>query len=181
MFRVTYRMDFDDIVLRRQSCRSFDPARPAEPEAVDACLRAARLAPSAVNSQPYTMWVVTGDKAGEIRALRASFNAFLDNCSTFVLFASAPYNAGARAGSAAMRLDYRQQDIGEAVAYFTLKAADVGLDTCIVGSFPQKKVQKALGTRSKIYCMVAVGHAVEGYRIREKKRKPIEEIVRRTE
>ena len=46
-------MDFLEIARARQSCRSYDEARPVEQEKLDAVLEAARLAPSACNAQPY--------------------------------------------------------------------------------------------------------------------------------
>ena len=46
-------MDFLKIAQTRQSCRSYDETREVEREKLDAVLEAARLAPSACNSQPY--------------------------------------------------------------------------------------------------------------------------------
>ena len=46
-------MNFTEIALTRQSCRSYDETREVEQEKLDSVLEAARLAPSACNSQPY--------------------------------------------------------------------------------------------------------------------------------
>ena len=46
-------MNFMEIAQTRQSCRSYDAARPVEQEKLNAMLAAARLAPSACNGQPY--------------------------------------------------------------------------------------------------------------------------------
>ena len=51
-------MDFDEIILKRESCRSYD-AKPVAKEKILKCLEAARLAPSACNSQPWKFTVVT--------------------------------------------------------------------------------------------------------------------------
>ena len=45
-------MNFSEIAQGRQSCRSYDETRDVEQEKLSAILEAARLAPSACNSQP---------------------------------------------------------------------------------------------------------------------------------
>ena len=44
-------MDFLEIANARQSCRSYDEARPVENEKLEKILEAAQLAPSACNGQ----------------------------------------------------------------------------------------------------------------------------------
>ena len=56
-------MDFMEIAMQRQSCRSYDENRAVEPEKLQAVLDAARMAPSACNGQPYLLTVCTGEKA----------------------------------------------------------------------------------------------------------------------
>ena len=55
-------MDFSEIALTRQSCRSYDAERMVESEKIEAILETARLAPSACNSQPYFITVCTHNK-----------------------------------------------------------------------------------------------------------------------
>ena len=62
-------MNFMEIALTRQSCRSFDPTREIEEEKLNAVLEAVRLAPSACNGQPYHLTVCRGRKAKEAAAL----------------------------------------------------------------------------------------------------------------
>ncbi|MGE4354684.1 MAG: nitroreductase family protein [Oscillospiraceae bacterium] len=52
--------DFFELARQRQSCRKFDPERRAEKEKLLSCLEAARIAPSACNSQPRHFTVVNG-------------------------------------------------------------------------------------------------------------------------
>ena len=63
-------MNFMEIALTRQSCRSFDPTREIEEEKLNAVLEATRLAPSACNGQPYHLTVCRGRKAKEAAALK---------------------------------------------------------------------------------------------------------------
>ncbi|MFA6642374.1 MAG: nitroreductase family protein [Methanomethylophilus sp.] len=175
-------MNFDEIAKRRQSCRSFDPARPAEPEAVEKCLRVARLAPSACNAQPFVMWLVTGKAAVKIAEARSlSGNRFLRDCTTFVIFSETNYNASAKLGSVMKSQDYRSVDIGIAASYLTAEATELGLDSCLIGLFDEKKVKVALKIKGKerIRLIVALGHAIEGYPQREKKRKDPNDLIKR--
>lgn len=173
-------MEFTKIVETRQSCRSFDPARPVETDKLDRCLMSARLAPSACNSQPYTMWVATGDRGKEISQARSmSMNKFIEDCSTFVIFSENRYNISAKTGSAVKDQDFRSIDIGIACAYLTAEATECGLDTCILGMFDEKKIKNILDTKERIRLVIAIGYAEEGYPIREKKRKDKDDIIRR--
>ena len=61
-------MNFMEIAENRQSCRSYDPAKAVEKEKLDAILKAAQLAPSACNGQPYKITVCTGDTAKAVAA-----------------------------------------------------------------------------------------------------------------
>ena len=50
--------DFFDLIARRESCRNYDPNKKVETEKLVKCIEAARLAPSACNSQPWSFVVV---------------------------------------------------------------------------------------------------------------------------
>ena len=61
-------MNFTEIALARQSCRSYDESRDVESEKLSAILEAARLAPSACNSQPFHFTVCRGETAKAVAA-----------------------------------------------------------------------------------------------------------------
>ena len=71
-------------------------------------------------------------------------------------------------------------DIGIAAAHFCLQAAELGLGTCILGWFDEKRIQRLLGiTRGKrIGLLVTLGYAAEGYPLREKARKGTDRMSR---
>jgi nitroreductase len=60
-------MTFLDLVNARQSVRTYEPGRRIPREILERCLEAARLAPSACNSQPWSFVVV--DDPEQVRAL----------------------------------------------------------------------------------------------------------------
>ncbi len=51
-------MNFTEIAETRQSCRNYNPDRTVEQDKLDHILKAARLAPSACNGQPYHIYRV---------------------------------------------------------------------------------------------------------------------------
>ena len=55
-------MHFSELISQRQSCRSYNPARTVSTEDLTACLEAARLAPSACNSQPWRFYAVNDEQ-----------------------------------------------------------------------------------------------------------------------
>lgn len=171
-------MDFLELAKARQSCRAYDRSRPVEREKLLACLEAARLAPSACNSQPYHFTVAEGEMAHAVSACTRGMgmNAFTENVRAFVIVNEEPYNWTAIAGSWYKGLDYRSADIGIAAAYFTAEADTQGLSTCILGWFEEKKLQELLHIRRPIRLVIAVGYAVPGDPLRPKRRKSLEEL-----
>ena len=57
-------MDFMELALRRESCRDFSE-KPVAKEKLEAVMQAARLAPSACNSQPWSFTAVTGARTAK--------------------------------------------------------------------------------------------------------------------
>ena len=74
--------------------------------------------------------------------------------------------------------DWQLIDIGIVAAHFCLQAAENGLGTCMLGWFDEKKVKEILnipGDKS-VGLLITAGYAPEGYPLRVKIRKPLEEI-----
>ncbi len=113
-------MNFTEIALARQSCRSYDPCRVVEKEKIDAILAAARLAPSACNGQPYHFTVCRGDIAKEVALLTrgmGGMNKFAVDAPVLIVISEMPYNRTAAMGAKVKNNDYRSLDIGIAAAY----------------------------------------------------------------
>jgi len=174
-------MNFTEIAQTRQSCRNFDPTKSVEKEKIIACLEAARLAPSACNSQPWHFTVCTGENSSLIAQIATStqemgMNKFASDVHTFVIVSEGTYNVTALIGTKVKRQDFRSHDIGIASAYFTAEAQTQGLSTCMLGWFDEKALKKLTGIETRIRLLFAVGYAKTDSPIREKKRKPLEEI-----
>ncbi len=172
-------MNFTEIALNRQSCRSYDEARQIEEEKLQAILESARLAPSACNAQPYHITVCKGDKAKEVaRACQGmGMNKFADKAPIMLVISEAPYNKTAAVGAKLKDNDYRSIDIGIVTAFITAEATAQGLGTCILGWLDDKKLRSICGIDNKIRLVITLGYPSADDKLRTKKRKNIDEIV----
>ena len=175
-------MDFMEIARSRQSCRAYDSDRMVEEEKLNAVLEAARIAPSACNGQPYRITVCTGEKAREVAlATRGmgGMNKFAVQAPVMLVLTEAPYVKSAALGAKVKNNDYRSIDIGIAAAYITAEATAQGLSTCILGWLNDDKIRQICGTDAPTRLVITLGYAAEGDKLREKKRKSMDELVNR--
>ena len=173
-------MNFTEIALARQSCRSYDPCRIVEKEKIEAVLNAGRLSPSACNGQPYHFTVLWGDIAKEAALLTrglGGMNKFAVDAPVLIVISEMPYNKTAAAGAKIKNNDYRSMDIGIATAYLTAEAAAQGLGSCILGWFDDEKLRNLCGIQYPIRLVITLGYPGEKDQPREKKRRDIEELV----
>ena len=173
-------MNFLEIAENRQSCRSYDSEKAVEPEKLDAILRAAQLAPSACNGQPYKITVCTGENAKAVAAACAGMgiNKFAPQVPVQLVISEMPYSKSAALGAKLKGNDYRSMDIGIVSAYITLEAAALGLGTCILGWFNEKKIKEATGINSNVRLVITLGYPREDDVLRDKKRKDLSELVK---
>ena len=172
-------MNFSEIAKNRQSCRYFDNAKQVEDEKIQAILESAILSPSACNAQPYHFTVCKGEKAKEVaEATRGmGMNKFTADVPVMIVISEEAYNKTAGVGAILKDNDYRSIDIGIACAYLTAEATAQGLETCILGWLDDKKIRKICDLKHPVRLVVALGYPKENYELREKKRKPFEELV----
>ena len=173
-------MNFTEIAQTRQSCRSYDAARAVEQEKLDAILASARLAPSACNAQPYHITVCKGEaaKAAAKAVQGMGMNKFATDCPVMLVISEASYNATAALGARVKDNDYRSIDIGIMTAYLTAEATAQGLSTCILGWLDDKELRKICGIEEKVRLVVSLGYAKADDKLRQKKRKDMEELVK---
>ena len=173
-------MNFTEIANTRQSCRSYDATREVEQEKLDAILASARLAPSACNAQPYHITVCRGDaaKAAAKAVQGMGMNKFASDCPVMLVISEAPYNATAALGAKVKDNDYRSIDIGIMTAYLTAEATAQGLSSCILGWLDDKELRRICGIDEKVRLVVSLGYAKADDKLRQKKRKDMDELVK---
>ena len=173
-------MNFSELVNKRESCRSYSDKKVAKEQLLE-CIEAARVAPSACNSQPWSFVVVnSGEKSPLVAKCTQSMgmNKFTSDVPAFIVVCEENTNLSANLGGLVKKQHYAQGDIGIAVASICFAATDLGLSTCILGWFDEKKLVETLGLKKnkRIRLIIAVGYA-KNADVREKKRKSINEIM----
>lgn len=176
-------MDFTTLAKIRQSTRSYDPARAVEEEKLTAILEVARLSPSACNGQPYRITVCRGEAAAKVaKAVQGmGMNKFASDAPILLVISDMPYVATAALGAKVKGIDYRSIDMGILAAHITLAATEQGLGTCILGWLDSDKICEICGLDGAVQLVITLGYAKEGDKLREKKRKGMEELVRKVE
>jgi nitroreductase len=104
-------------------------------------------------------------------------NKFTEDVPVMIVISEESYNKTAGIGSKIKDNDYRSIDIGIATAYLTAEATAQGLETCILGWLDDKKIRKICDLKHAVRLVIALGYPKENYELREKKRKPFEELV----
>ena len=172
-------MNFTEIARARQSCRRYDPTRAVEKEKLAAILEAARLAPSACNGQPYHLTVCKGDTARAVAkaTMGMGMNKFSADAPIMIVISEMPYVKSAALGAKVKGNDYRSIDIGIVAAYLTAEAAAQGLGTCILGWLDDDKIRALCNLDGTVRLVITLGYAADGDPLREKKRKPLAELV----
>lgn len=169
-----------EMLQRRQSCRSYAD-RPIEREKLDRCIEAARLAPSACNSQPWRYLVVTNQEwiAKLLPCIQAlGMNKFANGCHAFIIVVEQPAKLSERPTRLLGSQHFAQFDTGLSVSQLCYEALEQGLSTCVLGGLIESDVKALfeLSADERVRVVVAIGYA-ENDTPREKKRKPVEEIV----
>lgn len=165
---------FLELCRERASVRAFAPERPTA-SVIDYIVECVRLAPSAVNKQPWRLFYVT----------RPELLVQLQTTYDRAWFATAP-------AVFVVCKDEREQwvrpsdecphgdiDIAIATEHLCLAAAEKGLGTCWVCNFDVEACRKILGLNKEVtpVVMVPIGRADEAFVDHGRRRKETKEIL----
>ncbi|MDD5091020.1 MAG: nitroreductase family protein [Candidatus Wallbacteria bacterium] len=174
---------FLDLVKSRNSLRKYDPERSISRSDIELCLEAARLAPSACNSQPWSFVVSEKPECREL-AQRAfsgmySMNAFAADASAIVAVITEKSRFAAKVGGFFRGTQFSLIDIGIACEHLVLQAAELGIGSCYFGWFDERAVRKALKLPkgAKVDLLISLGYPAE-FREKNSSRKQLDEIRR---
>jgi len=173
----------DEIFEMRYSCRSYELKSVSEGDLTAIC-EAARLAPSACNSQTWR-FVVVQDRSiiSKIcdEAMRPVVrNRWMREAPVLIVGCSKLDILANKIGSAVTGIEYYQIDLGIAMEHMVLKATELGLGTCWIGWFREDRIKEILGIPGsiRVSALLAVGYPGKGVSARKKK-KSLAEIVSR--
>lgn len=174
-------INFLEYANRREAVREYT-REPIDRADLLYCLEAARLAPSALNSQPWK-FVVVDDPHLLSKVAAAVYNPIL-RVNRFVLDATAITvvlrdisGLNSRVRTMVRKFNFSYYDIGMAVENFCLAGLDRDIGTCVIGWFNQRRLRDLLfiPDDKEIALVIAMGRP--SYPTpREKERRPLEEI-----
>jgi len=180
-------MDFLSLTKTRRSVRSYSSDK-VDRSSIEQCIETARLSPSACNSQPWSFVIIDDteylQKLAKLTTLPPSnINRFVKTSPAVVALVTERPNISASVGAAVKNKPYWLMDIGIAAEHFCLQAAEIGLGTCMLGWFDEKKVKKLLNIPKgkNLPLLITIGYPTnkqtEAKQPPYKKRKPLQDIV----
>lgn len=173
---------FKDLITHRQSTRRYSN-KLVDRALIEQCVEAARLAPSACNSQPWK-FIVVDEPTLKHQVARLTFdpliafNKFATQAPVMIVMTMEKPKTIAQIGGRIKDKDFYLMDIGIAAEHFCLQADELGLGTCMLGWFKEKKIQDLLEipTNKRIGLLITLGYP-HSDKIRKKKRKELKEII----
>ncbi len=105
-------------------------------------------------------------------------NKFASDAPVLIVISEKPYVASAALGAKVKGNDYRSIDIGILAAYITAEAAAQGLGSCILGWLDDDKIREICSLDAPVRLVITIGYAKEGDKLRQKKRKDTDELVK---
>jgi nitroreductase len=159
-----------EAIGRRYSCRAYQD-RPIEQEKLDSIFEAARLAPSAKNTQDWRFVVVT-DKETKRGVADTTNRPDVFEKAGAIIAACSNSDEVMRCGQAIGPID-----VAIALEHIALQAAELGLATCWIGSFYTDKVRTILDIPADVAIieLMAIGYPADSKK--EPQREPMEKIV----
>ncbi|HEX3043839.1 MAG TPA: nitroreductase family protein [Bacillota bacterium] len=169
-------MSFLEIAKKRYSVRSYQKT-PVEPEKLQQVLEAGRIAPSAVNFQPW-VFVVAQTEAARKKIATAYPREWLLQAPVIIVICGDHSQSWKRRDGK----DHCDIDAAIAIDHMALAAADLGLGTCWVCAFDAPLCRQALGLPEHLepIALLPLGYPADSpdparY---ETKRKKLDQIVR---
>lgn len=166
-------MSFIDIAKKRYSVREYKDV-PVERESIYQVLEAARVAPSAVNYQPWRLLVIT-DEGVKSKVAETYPREWFKKAPVIIAVCGDHSSSWKRKDGK----DHCDIDAAIAMDHMTLAAADIGLGTCWVCAFDAERCHEALGLpgNMEVIALMPMGYPATDNRVRELNRKSIDDLV----
>lgn len=165
-------MNFLSLAQSRFSVRKYKTT-PVEEEKILKVLEAGRIAPSAVNYQPWHFIVI--NEKDKLEQLHGVYNRPWIKEAPVVIVACSDHSKSWK--RSADGKDSADIDLAIAVDHMTLMATELGLGTCWVCNFDVDKCAEILGLPGYIEPTVILPLGYPAIKPAEKKRKQLSEIV----
>lgn len=148
-------MEFLDLAKKRRSVRSYS-TQAVEKEKLEYILECARLAPSAVNKQPWHFYVVESEEKRK-ELCQCYHNPWLAEAPVCIVVCVDSAAAWTRRYDGKNHADI---DASIAIEHICLAAAEQGLGTCWICAFQPEACKQALGLEGSTYpvAIIPVGY-----------------------
>lgn len=163
---------FYQLVADRFSCRSYSN-RPVDRALISAIIDTARLAPSAMNRQPWTF--VVADTPEFCKEVASCYGRdWVDGIPAFIIACGDHDTAWHRADGK----DHTDVDLSIAIEHICLAATSLGLGSCWICNFDARRLRSVLNAPSHIepIAIIPIGYPAPDNIIPQKKRKTSQEI-----
>jgi nitroreductase len=166
-------MNVMEAIRTRKSVRAYED-RPVEDEKLQTVLEAARLAPSASNSQEWRFVVVRDADMRRKLAEAAHNQAFVGEAPVVIAACAESVDRVMACGQPSYPID-----VAIAIDHMTLAAVEQGLGTCWIGAFDEAGVKSLLGVpeSARVVELLPLGYPADPS-VASKKRMDTDEIVR---
>jgi nitroreductase len=154
-------MEIPEIIRNRRSIRAFSERELPE-EAAEVLVRAACMAPSAGNLQPWE-FIAVRDPDIKRRLVEAAYGqSFIAEAPIVFLVCAVPGRSSWRYGRRGAEL-YCIQDTAAAIENLLLTATANGLGGCWVGAFDEERAAKAVGAPEGVrpVAIIPIGYPAE--------------------
>lgn len=167
-------MTFKELSQNRFSARKFTAESVSQSD-IDFIMESARLAPSAVNYQPWRFIIVKSDEY-KSKLRKAYDREWFASASMYIVCVSNHSQSWHRKNDGK---DHADIDIAIAAEHICLAASDLGLGTCWVCNFDAKMVHADfnLNNDEEAAVLIPLGHIAPDCPQKEKQRKSLDEIV----
>ncbi len=165
-------MEFSELIKTRYSVRAYK-TDPIADEVLGKVLDAARLAPTAANRQAFQIIVVHTEGAAD-KLLEIYGQKWFVQPPIVICACGVPGDNWVRSDAR----NYVDVDVAIVMDHLILAAANEGLGTCWIGAFDPSAARRVLGLPSDVEPLAFTPLGYPADRLREKKRKTIEDLVR---
>ena len=167
-------MTFKELAQKRYSVRSYS-AEPVSDEQLNYILECARIAPSAVNFQPWHFYLARTEEA--LQKVRLTYPRSWFATAPLVIVGCICHDQSWHRPTD--QKDHGDIDIAIATEHICLAAAEQGLGTCWVCNFDAQLCHQLLQLpdNEEAAVLIPLGHLAADAQPRPTTRKPLEEIV----
>ena len=150
-------MNVMDAILKRRSIRNYED-KPIEADKLARVLEAGRQAPSAANSQPWKILVVTDADTRKKLSVAARSQDFIAQAPAVIVGCAVKTDKVMSCGQTAYPID-----VAICMTTMSLAAVGEGLGTCWIGAFDETKVKTLLSIPDavRVVELMPIGYPAE--------------------